>query len=99
MSRITLPSGPQRVCLYNHHEVTAWKGSKVWHDRNREAFFLLSGLESSPWGAARAIVLGDNGQIPGVLRCLFEIAKEDGGKSRSGTEPTRPKPQRLSLSR
>lgn len=55
--------------------------------------------DAGGWGAARAIVLGDNGQIPGVLRCLFEIAKEDGGKSRSGTEPTRPKPQRLSLSR
>ena len=67
MSRITLPSGPQRVCLYNHHEVTAWKGSKVWHDRNREAFFLLSGLESSPWGAECCLVRNISSQRPSHL--------------------------------
>lgn len=67
MSRITLPSGPQIVCLYGHHEVTMWRGSRVWHDLNCESIFLLSGLESSPCGAECCLVLNVSSQRPSSL--------------------------------
>ena len=51
MRRIILPLGPQIACLYSHHEVTTWKGSKVWRDLTCKSIFLLSSLESPPWGS------------------------------------------------
>ena len=62
MRRIILPLGPQIVCLYSHHEVTTWKGSKVWHDLTCKSIFLLSGLESLPGGAACRLELNVSSQ-------------------------------------
>lgn len=63
MSRTTLPLGLQIVYLYDHHEVTTWKGSKVWHDLTCESIFLFSGLESSAWGAECCLLLNVSSQI------------------------------------
>ena len=62
MRRVILPLGPQIVCLYSHHEVTTWKGSKVWRDLTCKSIFLLSGLESLLGGAECCLELNVSSQ-------------------------------------